>query len=71
MNDKPRVRELNRSGDSMRWIVSYGGLSKMAEVSSCQMAVAPRSVACEMEYQIKRALIYINREIARESKWQS
>jgi len=71
MSDKPRVRELNRNGDAMKWLVSYGGFSKTAVVSSCQMAVAPRSVACEMEYQIKRALIYINREIARESKWQS
>lgn len=61
---KPRVRELSRVSDSMAWLVTWLGRSKVARVSSCQMAANPSCIAEEMEYQVKRKLIEIKRETA-------
>lgn len=64
MSDKPRVRQLPQTSDRMEWRVTWRGKSKIAMASSCQMAVNPSGIAAEMEFQVNKKLIEIERELA-------
>ena len=61
---KPRIREMRQVSDARRWVINYLGLRKVACVSGCRQSISPGDTLREAEYQIKRLINQIERELA-------